>query len=663
MTTDERRPPAGPGLTTIRGSLLMRGAAWAGPRPLLAAPRLTIEVRLLPLIGGVLELPLIEADGPAAHVLRDVSGRGNWEIGPKTPAPRIPTINRLIVRDGRIDYADPRAQLAFAGTVSTTERVGAHGQGAFGLTGAGVLNRAPFTIRLTGGPLVNIDPRRPYPFATEITAGQTYIAARGDLAHPFHFDQVAGTARMRGPDLADLFTLTRVALPSTPPYDLAAGFARRGNRIALRRIQGRMGQSDLEGELDVDKHGARPFVSANLTSRRLRLADLAAVAGGVPKHTAGKPLSPVQRVTAARLAAEHRIFPDTHLQIDRIRGTDAVVTYRAGRVDAGRLPVTSLYLKTTLDHGRLDVAPLRLNLPQGALTSTIHLDARGPVPHESLDARLANARLEHLAPSTKDGPAIEGGLFARARLNGAGDSVRAAAASANGALSVAIPGGEMRQAFAELLGIDVTKGLFLLLSKNEKQTPIRCAVADFEARDGILSARRIVLDTGVVLATGSGRIDLRDETLDLRLTGKPKKFRLIRIGAPITLTGHLAAPKLGVDVAKAAPQVLASAALGALVAPLSALLPFINPGLAKNADCAALLAAARLSAAACDPGPAQPASVVLGAASPSALDFRALSSSSPSGPSSASAAFAPSLDLAALDESAPRRLSNWRAAS
>ncbi len=591
--TDERRSAADPGLTTVRGSLLMRGADGFGPRPVLDAPRLTIGVRLLPLMRGDLQLPLIEADRPVAHLARDAAGRGNWETGRKEPTPKLPTINRLIVRGGRIDYADPRAKLTFAGTVSTTETVGVHGQGAFGLTGRGTLNSAPFSIRLTGGPLINVDQRRPYPFAASVVAGATRIDARGQLAHPFHFDQVAGSGRVRGPDLADLFTLTRVALPSTPPYDLAAGFARRGQHIALRRINGRMGQSDLEGSLDVDKRGGRPFLAGDLVSRRLRLADLTAVAGGVPKHTAGKPLSPLQRKTAARLAAERRIFPDTHLQLDRIRSTDAAVSYRAARVDAGRLPITSLYLKTTLDRGRLDIAPLRMALPQGAFTATIHLDATGATPRESLDARLANARLEHLAPTGARGVPVSGGLFAHARLSGTGDSVRAAAASANGALSLAIPGGEIRQSFAELLGIDLTKAGFLLLTKNEKQTPIRCAVADFEARDGILSARRIVLDTGVVLATGSGQIDLRDETLNLRLSGKPKKFRLVRIGAPITLTGRLAAPKPGVDIGKAAPQVLAGAALGAIVAPLAALLPFINPGLAKNADCAALLAQSR----------------------------------------------------------------------
>ncbi len=108
--------------------------------------------------------------------------------------------------------------------------------------------------------------------------------------------------------------------------------------------------------------------------------------------------------------------------------------------------------------------------------------------------------------------------------------------------------GEIRQALAELMGIDATKGLFLLLSKNKGDTPIRCGVVDFRARDGVLTADRIILDTGVVLVTGTGDVDLRNETMNFVLNGKPKKFRLVRLNAPITVSGGLTSPKVGVQV-------------------------------------------------------------------------------------------------------------------
>jgi hypothetical protein len=68
---------------------------------------------------------------------------------------------------------------------------------------------------------------------------------------------------------------------------------------------------------------------------------------------------------------------------------------------------------------------------------------------------------------------------------------------------------------------------------------------------------------------------------------------VLHVWAPITLRGSLAHPVLGVDAGKVAVQAGAGLALGALIGPLAAIFPFLEPGLAKDADCAALMAEAR----------------------------------------------------------------------
>ncbi len=594
INTNETRAGTGPNITVIDGAMVMGGPAWAGPRPLAQAPRLTARVRLLPMMAGRLEIPFLSADQPRVHLVREFDGRTNWQFGAggKDKPFHAPAIGRLLISGGRIDYQDARNRISFDGSASTDESVGTVGHGKFVLQGQGRKDGAAFTARVAGGPLINIDPGRPYPISIELQAAATSMSFDGTFARAFDFTAFQGRGRVKGLDLSNLYPLTGVALPSTPPYDLSAQVSRSGGRYQFDALQGRMGDSDLQGVLAVDNRAGRPFISGDLRSRRLNLADLTAVTGGTPKHATGHTLSPAQKTMMARLAAEHRVLPDAHLDVARIRTTDARVSYRAGRVTAGSLPIRGLTLSIVLDHGRLRIDPLRMDLPGGNLAANVSLDATGRTPVETLDARLTNGRLENLVNRSSSQPPLEGGVFARLNLSGRGDSVRAAAASANGAVVAVIPRGELRQAFAELLGIDATKGLFLLLTKDQAETPIRCAVADFRAVNGVLTARRLVLDTGVVLANGRGQIDLRDEALNLRLDGKPKKFRLVRIGAPITLNGYLASPKVGVDVAKAAGQLAISGLLGAVVAPLSAILPFVNPGLAHDADCAALEAEA-----------------------------------------------------------------------
>ncbi len=591
ILTDERRGRgAGSNDSVVDGALLVGSPAWAGARPLVDAPHLRIRGKLLPMMAGKLAISLIQVDHPSIYGVRDASGRANWQFSqtPGAPPSKVPPIGRLMISGGVVRYQDARLQLNFLGSVSTNETVSDVGRGTFVLQGGGTLRQTPFTTTVGGGPLVNIDPNQPYPFNALVETQAAKVSVAASLARPFDVENVSGRLHASGSDLADLYHLTGVALPNTPPYDLSTAFARVGAHYALRQMAGRVGESDLEGNIAVDDTSGRPFLTADLSSRRLDLTDLSAVAGGVPRHAGGRALSPIQRQTAARLTVEHRIFPDTHLDVSRVRATDANVTYRAHSVEAGHFPIRGLMLKLALHRGQLEIDPLTMTLPQGNLAAVVHLDARPSVPAEKIDVRLTNARLENLMGRGTTNPPLEGGLYARVRLSGRGDSVRALASSADGDVRAVIPRGEMRQTLAELMGIDATKGLFMLLTKNQSQTPIRCAVADFHAQAGILTARTFVFDTGVVLATGTGDIDLRDEELNLQLNGKPKKFRLVRIGAPITVKGPLASPKFGVDVPKAAGQLAVSGLLGAVVAPLSALLPFVYPGLAKNADCAAL---------------------------------------------------------------------------
>jgi hypothetical protein len=565
---------------------------WAGPAPMAKLPRFTAQIELKPLfLSGRVVLPLVEADRPDIDLLRDARGRESWRLHPSAnPEPvRLPPIRHLIIADGRLRYVDERRKIRFSGTVSSSEAVVGAGHGQFRLTGDGTMNDARFTLTARGGPLVNVDAARPYAFDLNLESGPTRITADGQITHPFDFGDMNGRVHAVGPDFGQLYALTGLSLPTTPPYDLAATFRRDGQRYDFRRLRGRVGDSDLAGELSVSKQTSRPMIVADLISQRLRLADLEAVIGGAPRHTAGHTLSPAEKAEALRLVAEHRLLPDAKLDFPRIRATDARLTYRARNVEAGKLPIRALSLKLALNRGLLTIDPLAVSLPQGDLTGNVRLDARSATPVTAIDLRLANARLENLIERGAAQPPVVGGLFARAKLTGVGDSVRAAAGHANGQFTLVIPSGQMRQAFAELMGIDVARGLILILAKNHGSTPIRCAVADFKATDGVLRAQSIVLDTGVVIATGSGEVNLRDETMNLVFSGKPKKFRLLRIGAPITIKGSLSAPKPGVDIVKAAPQLAVATALGAFVAPLAAVLPFVGPGLAKDANCAALV--------------------------------------------------------------------------
>ena len=567
--------------------------AWAGKGKMADIGRIAVTIRLRPLLGGHVDLRLLEFDNPDVRLYRDPQGRATWDFsdGVKSNQPlRLPPIRNFVIRNGKLSVRDDVRKLTFTGSVAASERLGAVNHG-FEMRGQGALNRQPFTLQVTGGPLLNIDRNKPYPFNADIRAGATYVTARGAVPKPFDFGHFYMNATARGPDLADLYGITGVPLPNTPPYDLRGKLTRNDRLYSITGIGGRVGSSDLTGALSVDAGRPRTFLKANLLTRSLNFPDLGALFGGAPKH--GAVASPSQKMEAQHLAAENRIFPDSTLDTRRIRQIDADVTYKAVAIRNAPVNLSAGSARVKLNDGLLRAQPLSLDLPQGRITGYIQLNARRAAPVSDIDLKLANARIEHLIPLHFQGSIpFAGPLFGRAKLTGTGDSVHKAFADANGQVTVVAPGGEIRRSIAELMGVDVIKGLGLLMSKNQQTTPIRCAVGDFRVKNGVLNADTLVFDTGPVLVTGTGQINLGTERLAFRVQGHPKKFQLIRLRVPVDVEGPIRSPHMRLEKGPAIAQGGVAAALASFLSPLAALLPFVDPGLAKDANCGGLVAQA-----------------------------------------------------------------------
>ena len=490
-----------------------------------------------------------------------------------------------------MSFDDRKKKISLDASISASETRGARNRG-FLVDGKGSINGSPFLLSVLGGPLLNVNPGKPYPFDADVRAGETRIQAKGAIPKPFDLGQFAMNVTASGPDLADIYDLTGVVLPNTPPYRLSGRMSREGKVWKIARIGGRVGDSDLAGELSVDTGRERPFLKADLRSKQLDFDDMATVFGGAPAVGKGETASPEQVAIGRQMKVQQRLLPDATLKVDRIRAMDADVKYSAANVRDAMLPLRSARVHVVLDAGLLRADPVAFDLPQGRIGGAVRLDARKAVPITSVDLRLTNARLEQLIPIKTGGTPLTGAFVGRIKLTGAGASVHRAAANADGEVLAVIPGGEIREAFAELLGVNVTKGLGLLLAKDQSKAAVRCAVAHFQVKDGVMTADRIVFDTEPVLGTGRGTIDLETERMDFRIEGRPKEARLVRVTAPITIKGPLTGPRVGVETGGIIAQGGVAALLATVAAPLAVILPFVDLGLAKDAACGALIAEA-----------------------------------------------------------------------
>lgn len=574
--------------SVIVRDLKFGGPAWARQEDTANVQRIEASVRLRKLFAGQIEMPLLSITKADVVLIATEDGRKSWELNPDKPdtgeGMKLPPIQQLLITDGRIRFEEQRRNLSLDATVTARET--ANDGAGFVLSGRGALNDSPLTLRIEGGPFINIRRDRPYNFEAVLSGANSRLTADGAVTRPFDLGRFNATLTLEGQNLADLYLLTGVTLPNTPRYRLAGALSRDDRIWTFNDFDGRVGASDLSGDVRIDA-AERLRVDADLRSRRLDLDDLLAVLGGRPQTNAA---ATDTETTATRPG---KLLPDTTLQVDRLRTMDGTLKYRAASVKANDFDVRAVSLGADLEGGVLALDPVSFAFNRGELNGTARINATRDMPYSNVDFRLSGYPLESLVPARGGTAPITGRALGRAKLEGPGASIHDFAAASKGSISVVVPQGEMRAAFAELLGINASAGLLKLLSGDQSKADIRCAVADFTVSGGTATAKTFVIDTDVVLAQGSGSIDLGAETLNLRIDGESKKPRVLRVWAPITVNGPLTSPRIGVDVGEVVTQGGLAGLLGAVVAPVTALFAFVDPGLAEDADCGRLIASAR----------------------------------------------------------------------
>jgi hypothetical protein len=594
----------------------LQNPTWADRDLMFAAKRITISVSLGRLLRGQIVLPQVTLLEPTINLERDAKGRASWELGSKAGTPnhdtkpaKLPTIRRLIIDDGKLHVVDQIRKLTFSGSLVAAERAGKQDASALKIRCSGSLNAKPFRLDANGGPLLDLEPHKPYAFTAHLTASDITLDTQVTVKKPFDLGALEMKFVVSGDDLADVFYLTGLALPNTPKYRLAATVEVAGTKFTVDDLKGRLGSSDLAGKVEVQTAGARPRLTAQLSSVNLNIVDLAPTLGKpAPKadslSSSGPPPGKAASAKAQKSAGaepgagsdsspqDGRLLPDADLQVKRVRGMDADVTYKAGAVTAPKVPLKEVAFHLTLDDGLLTMDPLSFVLDQGKFSGKVQIDARSDIPVSDIDMRMDNVDLSQFKSAAMKQPPLEGKMLGRFKFHGTGTSVHKFASTSNGAMSVAIPHGQASDVIAEFTGINVLRGLGLLLSKGPAQTEIRCGIVDFKDQHGRLNTTTVFVDTSNVLITGRGSINLDNEDLDLALQGDPKKLRLLRLRSPITLHGTLLHPAVGIKADKLAEQAGVAAALGALLTPVAAAIAFIDPGLAKNKDCSTVLAQA-----------------------------------------------------------------------
>jgi len=534
-----------------------------------------------------LGLRRLELQGATLHLLRDASGQANWRAHPGGPGKGPPLIRSLSVSNAHVEFHDERRHLQFTGIVSAGD-AGGGAAPKLRVDGSGQLNGRTVSFDITGDPLATARRDHPYDFALEEHSGGDRLSLRGAITQPFDLRVLQGSFEAAGPDLKDLYFLVGIKLPETGAYRLSGRLDRQGLRFVFSDVLASFGESAVKANLSTDDSGERPRLEGELSSERLRLADIGAQASGRAPEPAANP--------GLR-------FTQTPFRLDGIERTDALVRFRVRELQLRRESIRAVSGVVSLDHAVLSIELSKAALGEGTLSGTARFDASRKVPRGELNLSVTDLPLEQFKGKSGE-PPFTGLLSGRARLSGEGKSPHELAATANGTITAVIPHGAMRASIAELAALELNGALGALF-KDRKETAMHCGVASFDAHDGLVTTHIFVIDTDKVLITGTGTIQMDSEALDLALHGQPKKAGLA-LHSAISINGTLVHPQARLGGHGGVAQSGAAVALGVILTPIAAVLGFVNPGLARDADCASLIAQAGAAAQAPVPHGEQP---------------------------------------------------------
>lgn len=312
----------------------------------------------------------------------------------------------------------------------------------------------------------------------------------------------------------------------TDPVGLARG-------VAVRGLSARLPQGDVTGDLAVSWQ-PRPALRGTLLSRRVDVDALLALFPERPAQPSAAAATP--EPSPAPAVAPARLIPDTPLPTAGLRVADADIAYSAEALHLGGAEFHGVQAQLRLADGALQLDPLTATSPGGPIRGRASLDAAASPPRVGLSLDAPNLGLSAFLPGA------EGTMGINVDLQGQGATWRQVAAALGGEADVTGVNGQLDLGKLGALGEALRRvpGLSAALSG---QASLRCLAIRAAVANGVATVAPLLLDAGRLALRGDGRVDLRDEELDLHLRAVVR-FGPTEAELPLRVTGTLADPKV-----------------------------------------------------------------------------------------------------------------------
>lgn len=524
---------------------------WASEPLMFEADRLELSIRIWNALGGDINLPELILSRPAIHLEADGDGRANWDLGGNVAADaaaetlpedrtEMPAIGRLVIEEGTLAYRDAARGIDLDGNISTAT---GEAEDRIQLQGDGTFEGRDFSVDVTGGSVLALrDSSKPYPVVLDAHIGATSGHLEGTLTEPFELAGMNVTFALEGDDMAEVFPIFGIPLPPTRPYRLEGALDHADDIWTFTGFSGVVGDSDLNGDVEIDAGQEPPFMTAELWSQRLTFADLAGFIGATPGGDEDD-------------LADGKLFPETPVDLERLRAMNMDVHFAAEQIETPGFAFETMDATLDLQDGLAVVDPLRFGIADGTVAGSLTLDGRQDVPAAALDMRIDHVAIAKFFASSEFAQEMGGLLRGRVELQGTGPSLAAMLGRGDGRLAIVMTDGTISAVMVELSGLDIAEYIALSLDEGDVTLPIECMAVDFDVEDGVGNSRTLLLNTSDSFIAGEGTIDLDAESLDIVVLSDPKDFSLLSLNAPIYVEGPFIDPAVSVGAEAVVPKI------------------------------------------------------------------------------------------------------------
>ena len=554
--------------------ITLANADWAAEDYLFSADSVEFSLSFLPLLRGQVVLPDVHLERPVVNLEQDAEGRKNW-ILEKDPEKQKKEsrvhVQRLTLDGGRLRYDDAAREINVEADLATDET-------GIAFAGTGAYQGHDFEAEGHAGHVLSVhDESTPFPIRARARIGHTAAKVDGSITGLAELKRIDTKVELSGKSLAELYDIVKVAFPETKPYTTSGRLIRDATAVRYENFTGKMGESDIAGTIQVDTVGERPFMRGELVSKTLNFADLGIIVG-------------------TDQPSEKGVLPDRPFDPDRWNSVDADVRVKAGTIKRPQqLPIDKLSARIQMKDRVLTLNPLEFGVAGGRLAGPVKLDGSKDTIRADVKMRVQGLKLAQLFPTIKENQASVGDFGGLVELAGSGNSVGKMLSTANGKIGFFMDGGKVSRFLMELVAMDLW-GVARVKLKGDEPIEIRCAIADFAVKDGLMQTNAFIFDTAVVNVEGGGVVNLKSEEMNLKLDPKPKDSSLASLNSPLYVTGTFGEPKVSLDVGKLAAKGVGAIVMG-VINPLLAVLPLFKEGKGENSNCAQLIAQAGQSAA------------------------------------------------------------------